>query len=357
MRVEAFTKYSRMAASTRQRLLQYEPALAAAGITLEHHALLGDSYVQSLATGGGFSRLEVARSYLSRLRQIVRSDADVIWVYAELFPYLPGLFERLAKRTAKPIVYDFDDAFFEMYDSNARPAVRRLLGGKLEPLLGSASACCCGNAYLQSYALRFCPNSIVLPTVVDTSRYLPGPPATATGPVTLGWIGTPSTWAYVRPLLPMLRELVDGSKVRFRVVGAGRAAEADIFPGLDLIDWSEDGEIGEVQAMDIGIMPLPDEPWARGKSGYKLIQYMACGLPVIASPVGVNSEIVRDGENGILASDPGEWRSALARLIADPGLRSRFGHAGRLRSEREYSLAATAPRLVELFRSLGRPQR
>ncbi len=135
------------------------------------------------------------------------------------------------------------------------------------------------------------------------------------------------------------------------VVGAGAAAESDRFPGMELCDWSEQSEVGSVQMMDIGIMPLPDEPWARGKSGYKLVQYMACGLPVVASPVGVNSTIVEHGEHGFLAGDQAEWLQALERLLGDDELRARMGVAGRDRIVRDYSLQSQAPRFIEVLKS------
>jgi glycosyltransferase involved in cell wall biosynthesis len=132
-------------------------------------------------------------------------------------------------------------------------------------------------------------------------------------------------------------------------VGAGVAASADAFPGLELLKWSVDSEIEEVQSFDIGIMPLPDDDWARGKSGYKLIQYMGCGLPVVASPVGVNTDIVLNGTNGFLANSEDDWRTALLRLIRDPMLRKQFGTVGRERTVRHYSLKSQAPRFVEVF--------
>jgi glycosyltransferase involved in cell wall biosynthesis len=193
-----------------------------------------------------------------------------------------------------------------------------------------------------------------LPTVVDTDAYLPAAPdSEQTRPVTIGWIGSPSTWVLVRPYLGLLAELADNLGIEVRVVGAGVAAETDIFPGLRLIEWTEESEIAEVQKMDIGIMPVWDGPFQRGKCGYKLIQYMACGLPVVASPIGVNREIVREGENGFLASSVDEWRAALTRLILDAELRARLGRAGRLRAEQHYSLKAHAPRLVELLGRVG----
>jgi glycosyltransferase involved in cell wall biosynthesis len=275
-------------------------------------------------------------------------DADLYWVYVELLPYVPAAIERLAT-SGKPVVYDFDDAFFHSYDQSGNPLVRALLGDKHAKLLSRAAGCACGNAYLRDFAVRHCPNSIILPTVVDTTQYRPRP--RRKGQVTIGWIGSPSTWPNVRPLLALLKELVASHGIRVRVVGAGREAEGDRFTGLELIDWSEAGEIADVQAMDIGIMPLADRPFERGKSGYKLIQYMACGLPVVASPVGVNSEIVADGLNGFLATSEAEWRSALVRLIEDAELRRALGKAGRQRAKQDFSLASQVPRLVELLRS------
>jgi glycosyltransferase involved in cell wall biosynthesis len=349
MKIVAFTKYGRESASTRQRLLQYLPSLGAAGFLVDHHALLDDDYVRGLVTGRSPRWGRVARSYVHRLRQLIaQPGADLIWIYAELFPWLPALFERLAFRSGRPVIYDMDDAFFVPYEG------RPLLDGKLEPLLRGAAACTCGNDHLRGYAARFCDRSIVVPTVVDTEAYRPKQ-SSGTGAVVIGWIGSPTTWPNVRPLLPLLRRLCADFSVRVRAVGAGIGAEQDRFAGLELVEWSEATEIAEVQAMDIGIMPLLDLPFERGKSGYKLVQYMACGLPVVASPVGVNRQIVAAGQNGFLATGEEEWRQALAALIGDPGLRRRMGNHGRALAEKSYSLASQAPRLVELFRSVARP--
>ena len=346
MRVAAFTKYDREAASTRQRLLQYGPSLERAGFRIEHHPLLGDAYVRGLVRGRRPAPFATARAYARRLGQVLAArEYDLIWVYAELFPWLPAAFEKLVLRAGKPIIYDMDDAFFVPYEG------KPLLDGKLEPLLRAAAACTCGNEYLRTYAAKFCQQSMVVPTVVDTSLYRPR--RNTSDPTTIGWIGSPSTWCNVRPLLDVLRQLCAEHGARFRAIGAGIQAEHDRFPGLDLIDWSEATEVAEVQRMDIGIMPLLDRPFERGKSGYKLVQYMACGLPVVASPVGVNAQIVTDGDNGYLASSAEEWRAALTRLLVDRGLRERMGKAGRSRAEQSYSLASQAPRLVALFESVA----
>jgi glycosyltransferase involved in cell wall biosynthesis len=273
-------------------------------------------------------------------------------VHCEFFPYLPGFIEAAAVRIGgRPIVFDFDDAIFHMYDASPNPAVRALFSGKLEPLIRSARACTCGNDYLRGYAARFCANSVIVPTVVDTDVYQPPAATLQHDQLVVGWIGSPSTWSYVRPLLPLLAELCAEKGVTFRAIGAGKAAESDRFPGMELVDWSEESEIAELQRFSIGIMPAPHDPWARGKSGYKLIQYMACGLPVIATPVGVNCEIVRGRENGYLATTEAEWRDALDQLIGDAASRSGMGAHGRERAVREYSLAVYAPRVVEILKS------
>jgi glycosyltransferase involved in cell wall biosynthesis len=352
MKILAFMKYGDLAASTRQRLMLYEPYLAAAGFTVEYQPLLKNDHIRRLALGRRAAIGATAWAYLTRLWLLVtRRNHDVVWVHYELFPYLPGWAERLAGFSGKPVVVDYDDATFETYAAGPNGMVRRVLGRKLAPLLRGAAACLCGNAYLRDYALQYQPKSIVLPTVVDTDAYVPAD-RPAGSRVTVGWIGSPSTWVLVRPYLGLLADLSRDLGIEVRVVGAGVVAQADRFPNLKLIDWTRESEVAEIQQMDIGIMPVWDGPFQRGKCGYKLIQYMACGLPVVASPIGVNSEIVRDGENGYLATSVDEWRDALTRLIVDPELRQRLGRAGRRTVQEHYSLSVHAPRLVDTIRSV-----
>ena len=166
----------------------------------------------------------------------------------------------------------------------------------------------------------------IVPTVVDTNVYGPAMEPRTDRPLTIGWIGSPSTWTFVNPLIPLLTELAKRLNLNVRVVGAG--PQTDIPPRFEFLQWSEAEEIRLIQGMDIGIMPLPDEPWARGKCGYKLIQYMACGLPVVASPVGVNTDIVDHGSNGFLASGLQEWAAAVTALAQNAALRLAMGAEG-----------------------------
>ncbi|GAA4039025.1 glycosyltransferase family 4 protein [Sphingomonas rosea] len=353
MRVLAFTRYDADAASTRYRLLQFLPALHAAGIEVEWHPLLGHGHMKRLVDGQGAAKASLPKSYARRVAQLLADrKPDLLWVYGELLPLVPASIELALMPRAVPVIYDWDDAFHLAYETHRKPLVRQLLSDKFGRLLKRASAVTCGNAYLRDHVGQWCDNVLVVPTVVDTDRWVPAAAPPEEPPV-IGWIGSPSTWANVRPLLPLLERLHRETGVRLRAIGAGAGAEPDSFPGLDLVEWSEATEIAEVQRFSIGIMPLVDQAFERGKSGFKLIQYMACGLPIMASPIGVNATIVRDEANGLLASTEAEWEAGLRRLIADAGLRTRFGQAGRVDATQRYSLASQAPRLVSLFRSVA----
>ncbi len=354
LRVLALAKYGELAASSRQRMVQYRQPLETQGILLKFAPLLSNEYVKSISAERGMHGWSVLQGYFRRVRQLLSlQNFDVAWVQCDLLPYVPGFLERPLLPNTIPIVYDCDDAIFHTYNLHKNPLVRRVLGRKLEPLLRRAKAATCGNDYLKAYAEQYCPNSAVVPTVVDTQIYRSRDTLSPERParVTVGWIGSPSTWAYVKPLIPILRDLQAKNEISFRAVGVG--ANSRTIDQFEFADWTLNTEIKDIQQFDIGIMPLTDDPWSRGKCGYKLIQYMACGLPVIASPVGVNSKIVRHGENGFLASTEREWAQALATLIANPDLRARMGAAGRALVEKEYSQHSQLPRIAEILRSVA----
>ena len=345
-----FAKYGTQAASTRQRITQAEPYLNAAGITLEVAPLFDNAYLAQLFGEGKRDPWRMMAAYLKRLRLLLSmGQYDFLWVHYELFPYLPGALERLIGWADKPVLYDYDDATFHQYDQHKNPFIRALLGNKLAPLLRRSDVAMCGNAYLRAYADRYCKRTEIIPTVVDVEVYQPKPLRLEGKPV-LGWIGSPSTWSYGKALAPVLTEFVQNDQLSVLVVGAGHAADKSL--PFEFRDWVEEREVADVQAMDIGIMPIPDAPWARGKCGYKLIQYMACGLPVIASPVGVNTEIVQHGVNGFLASTESEWREAIARLAGDAELRARMGQAGRQAVEEKYSIQRYGPRIAQLIQEI-----
>ena len=341
MRVLALAKYGTRAASTRQRMLQYEPFLARHGVDLNLRPLLDNNYLDALMSGQPKSRTGVARSYIRRLGDLLTvGHYDTVWVQYDLLPYLPLLDGLLPVLSRTPVVYDLDDAVFHMYDAHRSAIVRRLLGGKLKPLMRRAAVCLCGNAYLQDYVTAAGGRGIVVPTVVDTDHFCPVTVRASNQPFTVGWIGSPSTWRYVEPLLPTLLPALAQMGARFLVVGAGVAARG--IAGVDVVDWTQEGEVPAIQSMDVGLMPVPDYRWERGKCGYKLIQYMACGLPVIASPVGVNATLVTSDE-GFAAHNLADWITALQTLSRNPSMRARMGANGRAKVVAHYSLASQEP--------------
>lgn len=325
------SKYGQRAASTRYRFTQYFPALREAGYQCELSPLLDDDYL----TGRFAGRLPLAslvRAGIRRWRDLLRAgDFNVVALNYEAFPYLPAIYERVLA-TQAPIVFDIDDAIFHRYD--LRPWLRPFLGRKIARIARLSRVAIAGNDYLAEH-LQFGKNDVrVIPTVVDTTLYRPVPARAGAVPV-IGWIGSPSTGEYLEAVVPAIREACAGGRARFVVVGAGKKP---FLAGAENREWAEEREIPDVQSFDIGVMPLPDDPWSRGKCGFKLIQYMACGLPVVASPVGVNTKIVKPGETGFLCSTNEEWAKALKELVASEELRKKLGAAGRASAEADWSL-------------------
>jgi glycosyltransferase involved in cell wall biosynthesis len=354
MKVLAFPRYDALGASSRVRLLQYLPRLAGGGVETRVKPLLGDVYLRRKYAGRA-PWAQILAAYATRLRDLLQKDSsvDALWIEKELWPWAPAWLERLFWGRV-PVALDFDDAIFHNYDLHPNPVVRRLYGRKIDSLMRHASLVLAGNDYLAARARDAGATRVeVLPTVVDLDRYALAtrPPADPSAPVVIGWIGSPATAAYLAQLAVPLAALAARRPIELRVIGANAT-----IPGVRTVHvpWTEAGEVAALQACDIGVMPLADSPWERGKCGYKLIQYMACGLPVVASPVGANGVIVREGVDGFLASTAQQWEDALARLAADPALRTRLGLSGRARVETEYSLQANTSRLVDGLKTLAR---
>lgn len=352
MRVLLLTRYSRAAASSRLRALQYLPWLETAGVEVVSLPLLGDGYVQKLYREGSGWSASVLSAYWQRFQALLSArQFDLLWIEKELFPWFPALAETLLGACRIPYVVDYDDALFHRYDLHPNFWVRTLLAGKIDRVMRHAALVVAGNEYIAARARQAGARRVeILPTSVDLTRYaLDSSPGE--GPFTIGWIGTPVTAKYLCLVEALLAGLSRESGVRLVIVGSGEAALAGV--AAERRAWREESEAADIRQFDVGIMPLPDEPWERGKCGYKLIQYMACGKPVVASPVGVNRDIVVPGENGFLATSPGEWLAALRQLRADPQLRQRMGLAGRAEVERSYSLQVNAPKLLHWLREVG----
>lgn len=349
MKMTLFSKYSPAGASSRYRSYQYLPALAAAGVHCPVSPLFDDAYLSHKYAYGRASPASVLRALIRRLWAVLTLPRhSVVVIEYELLPYFPALLERWLAWRGCCMVVDYDDALFHQYDEHRSFWVRLLLGRKIATVMRLAHTVIAGNEYLANYARRAGATRVeIIPTVIDLERYPAASAATRAKEFTIGWVGSPSTAPYLKAIAPALAETCKDGRARVRLVGSG---PIDL-PGvpLDIIPWQEETEVDEIHRFDIGIMPLPDEPWARGKCGFKLIQYMACSLPVVASPVGVNTEIVDVGINGRLATSHGEWIKALQDLQQDKAARQRMGEAGRLKVEQRYCLQQAAPRLIKIL--------
>lgn len=338
-------RYTSGGASSRLRMLQFVPALEAAGASVRVEPFFDETYLAAYYTKGRKPISRALAGYARRASAIFRA-ADLVWVEKELFPFLPGAAERTLRWRGTPYIVDYDDAVFHGYDRHRLGVVRRLLGRKLDPLLAGAAAVTAGNEYLAAYARAHGARRVELvPTVVDPMRY-PVKSAGPGEPLRVGWIGTPANARYLGPVIRALRQLGTRRPVILVTIGAQRLDGLGV--PQEAHDWSEGEEAALLSNVDLGVMPLPDDPFERGKCGYKLIQYMAAGRPVIASPVGVNDSIV-DPSVGILADSDKEWKTALDTLAGDAAMRARMGTAGRARVEQFYSSQVIAPLLIALF--------
>jgi glycosyltransferase involved in cell wall biosynthesis len=362
IRVLALSPIPEEGAGCRFRIAQFIPYLESVGVEVTLSSLFTPEFFRLVYKPGHYMRKAATFAALSlkrlgSLRDL--SQFDVIFIYREMFPIGPAIVERLiAARGRTPIVFDFDDAIFLPSVSDAN----RLIGAlkrpdKVTAIIRSSDHVIAGNEYLAAYARRFNSAVTTIPTSVDTDQFLPSTPGSMNGrpasrePI-VGWIGSPTTGAYIRSLAPVLRRVRERHAFALRVSGAGEPFE---IPGVGIEHepWALDREVELFNTCDVGVYPLADDEWSKGKCGFKAIEFMSCGVPVVAAAVGVNREIIEDGRNGFLASTEDEWVDKLGLLLRDPALRQRFAVAGRRTIQERYSVQVNAPRLAATLRAVA----
>lgn len=349
IRARGFALYGPLAASTRYRLEQFIPGLREHGIELNVVHLLDDDYLSRRFGGRRASMLGLARAGTQRLADLLTLRShDVALIHCELLPAAPGYLEQALVR--RPYLYDFDDAFYLRYRFGRLSALRFLLESKFDQIMAGAAAITAGNEELQRYAAQFNPGADYLPTVVDTNHHLPLT-SRKSSVLTVGWIGSPSTAQYLDQVVQPLAQLGKEAHVRLVVIGG----QPPRVPGVEVqaLPWSADNEIDLINTFDIGIMPIPDDAWSRGKCAFKLIQYMACAVPVVGSAVGANRTVVTS-DCGYLASTPDEWLNSLRELRDSPLKRRQMGEAGRQRVVDHFSLQYALPRMAAAISKAAR---
>ena len=319
-------------ASVYHRVVQYLPLFADQGV---------ESTIITLPDGY-YERLNRFRSLSSFHATVV---VRKLFNRANLLPLRKG---------ASRLVYDLDDALF-MHDSKAKRADSRTRRARLVRMARAADLVVCGNEWIRKHVARWTARWVVIPTVVDTERYNAPSITPEEGVFRMVWIGSRSTLFYLEGILPALeglRQRIPG--IRLRVI-SDRFPETGDLP-VERVPWSREEEVYALRESHVGIMPLLDDDWSRGKCGLKLLQYGAAGIPSVCTPVGVNREIVLHGHTGLHARTPSEWREAILRLHANPKERARMGAAARERVERFYSITAQGERYLEqLRRAAGLP--
>lgn len=339
-------------ASFRHRILAYVPFLEECGFTVETHSFFPSKSLSAVYSSKGFARkaFYVLRGAIQRSALLRHGRYDVIMIHRELFPLGLKVFLRSLRSLDARVIYDFDDAMFLPQRQD------RWFLGKIEnpdtvrEIISVSATVVAGNEYLAEYARQYNDEVVVIPTPIDTEKFQPTKePERSSGlRNTIGWIGSHTTVKYLASLAGALERLAGHYPFELMVVGGAFAGPLN---GVLVKQqrWSLSREITDFQSCDIGIYPLWNDPWTLGKCGFKAIQFMAVGVPVVVSPVGINTEIIQDGVNGFLARSEEEWVEKLALLLKDPCLRKKIGMAGRKTVEDRYSLRVNAPRMIDVI--------
>lgn len=358
MKVLFLAAYSKLGASSRTRVYDYFPYLEKEGIKYKYICFT-PSFLHRLTS---WHKTTVSKIFyfilifliktINTFRAIILApNYDIIFVQKIIFPF--GI-ERILKLSNKKIIFDFDDAIFtdELEQKNFINSIKHTFQKKgFKNILKVSDLCLVENEYNREVALKYCPIVEIITGPIDTKKYFPKENIINNDKTVVGWTGSPSTSKYLLEIKDELRQISSRDDVIFRFIGVGRDFKIkDI--NYESEDWDFKKEVSLIQTFDIGIMPLPDNGWTKGKGGYKLLQYMACGIPAVASPVGINKEIIKDGINGFWAPERQEWVDKISILIKDKELRKKMGVLARKEMEENYSLEKASMRLIKIFKKL-----
>lgn len=337
-------RFDESGAAPRYRVYQYLNHLKQIGIQVEVKPLLTKTYLNKLYFTKKRSLSYLLRVYMQRAIFLLvnKKKYDLVLMDGELFPYLPFFIEKWLLPTQ--FIMDQDDAIFHTYDQHRSWLVRKVLGKKIDRIMQRCQHVIIGNDYVKKRALASGAKQVTaLPTVVNAEKYKPSE-MHEKKELIIGWVGSPTTVKALSLIEPALRKVAHKENFILHIIGAELTIEGVKTVCTDWKDgWNEEEEIRLTNTIDIGIMPLNHGAYELGKCGFKLIKYMACAKPMLASSVGMNQEIVNHGIDGYLAHNLEEWENYLLALIQNPELREKMGIAGRKKMLQQFSLQATAP--------------
>ena len=365
LRVLAVCAFPVEAAATRFRLQQFIDPLKDRGIELTISPFLSSLQFKELYKDGNLFSKSISM-FASVARRFVETFSiaryDLIFIQREAMIFGPGIFEWLYKAAArKPIVLDLDDATYIRYVS---PTYGRLgsalkFFGKTDNLIPRSSAVVCGNRFIANYVTSKGGSPVVIPTVVDNNVFKPQPNRRESDRLTVGWIGTHSTFPFLAKILPVLERLSEKFSYVLKIVGAGDISFDSLKIDLKPVEWNLEREPQDFSSLDIGLYPIfpegaANEEWIKGKSGFKAIQYLACGVPFVMSPVGVCSEIGTPGITHFNAVSENDWYNSLSKLLSEPETRKKMGEAGRKFSMEHFSIEQQAEKLANVLQNAAR---
>ncbi len=348
MKVLYLTKYSRNGASSRLRSYQFFPLLEKERLAVTVRPFFDENYLKDLYSGNRISAISILKSYLRRFFVFFTIfNYEKVIIEKELFPYFFSWFEKILFYLNVKYMVDYDDAIFHNYDLNNNKLILFLMKNKINNVMKYSGCVLAGNSYLAQRAKDASAKKIIIqPTVIDIHRYKVKKDYN-NNKVIIGWIGSPSSFRCIKKITSVFYELFKKHDIELHVVGANE--KFDLIENIKYIEWTEETEVDLISKFDIGIMSLEDTPWERGKCAYKLIQYMGCGIPVVASAVGMNKEVVDDGVNGFLVHQEAEWLDKLSLLIEDKTLREQLGKMGRKKVESKFSLEKNCTTLISVL--------
>ncbi len=341
-----------IAPSQRFRFEQYFPKLRAAGFEFDVKPYLDERAMIYLYEPGNFLRKvwKVKWGLLKRFVQLFSLwKYDFVFIHREAAPIGPPIFEWLiAKVFRKKVIFDFDDAIWLKNTSSTNSVISWFKRYRnAENVCSWAWKVSCGNDYLAGHAQQFARQVVVNPTTIDTENHHNRMKSYVGEKVTIGWTGTHSTIKYLDPIIPILQQLEQEFDFNFLVI-ADRRPDFEL-KSLRFSPWNKETEIDDLLKMDVGVMPLEDDKWAKGKCGFKALQYMALGIPAIVSPVGVNTKIVDPGVNGWICSSGAEWEQTLRQILEKQVSLAAFSMAARAKIEANYSVKSNTANFLHLF--------
>lgn len=294
------------------------------------------------------------KCFLKRLRDVWRANRyDIIFIQREAFMTGSVFFERCFARSRAKVIFDFDDSIWLQNVSDANKRFSFLKdASKTSKIIALSDMIFAGNRYLANYASGFNNNIRIVPTTIDTDEYRRLELPQKDNAVCIGWSGSITTIQHFKFAIPALTRIKQkyGNRVKIKAIGDASYRNDEL--NVISLNWNKADELKELSSFDIGIMPLPDDEWAKGKCGLKGLQYMALEIPTIMSPVGVNMEIIRNGMNGFLAASEDEYVEIISNLVEDATLRKKIGKAGRNTIEESYSVNAWRDTYLRYFNEL-----